>query len=113
MSGIALCRLGDLSDPGAREFNVETAQGPLELFVVRREGCVRGYLNSCPHTGAPLNWARDIFLALDGTHIQCATHDALFTIDEGLCIAGPCPGAHLTPVDIEVVDDRVLLSVQG
>lgn len=113
MSDITLCRLDDLPESGARGFSVTTAVGPLELFAVRSEGCVRGFLNSCPHTGAPLNWAPDVFLSLDGAHIHCATHDALFTIEDGLCVTGPCPGARLTPADIEVVDGRILLSLRS
>lgn len=109
-SRFTLCRLADLPEAGAREFSAETVDGILELFVIRRGRCVHGYVNSCPHTGAPLNWSPDVFRAADGRHIQCTTHDALFTVEEGRCVAGPCPGSRLTSVGIDVAGDRVLLA---
>jgi nitrite reductase/ring-hydroxylating ferredoxin subunit len=68
------------------------------VFVVRGDGGLRGYLNRCPHRGLPLNWLPDRFLDADGIHIQCANHGALFNIDDGYCVAGPCAGGRLTPV---------------
>lgn len=67
------------------------------------------YLNSCPHTGANLDWQEDQFLDMDKNLIQCATHDALFTIDSGECIAGPCHGEYLEALDIVVENDSINL----
>ena len=73
----------------------------LDGFLVRHGGRVLAYVDSCPHTGAPLNWEPDRFLDIDQRYIQCATHGALFRIDDGLCVQGPCAGqslaAALTP----------------
>ncbi len=73
-----------------------------DIFVVRQGDSVFGYLNSCPHTGGPLDWTPDRFLDLDGRYIQCAMHAALFRVEDGRCIAGPCNGDRLTPVPVEV-----------
>ena len=53
---------------------------------------------------------RNKFLTPDRNLILCASHGALFARDNGLCIAGPCPGQSLTPVPIEVLGEYVLLA---
>ena len=54
-----------------------------EIFVVREDDRVFGYVNSCPHLGTPLNWAGDTFISEDSGLIICATHGALFEIEDG------------------------------
>lgn len=51
----------------------------------------------------------DQFLNLDGDLIQCATHDALFRLEDGVCIAGPCAGRSLTRLRVEVCNDDVVV----
>jgi nitrite reductase/ring-hydroxylating ferredoxin subunit len=70
------------------------AQG-LSLLAVRKQGQVYLYENRCPHRGVPLEWQPDRFLDASGSLIQCATHGALFLIDSGECVAGPCAGQSL------------------
>jgi nitrite reductase/ring-hydroxylating ferredoxin subunit len=104
-----LCRLGDLEDPGSRGFAVAASGGMVDILVVRQGGRVYGYLNSCPHTGAPLDWVPGQFLDLQREYIQCATHAALFRIPDGVCVAGPCAGDQLMPVPLAVEDGQVIL----
>ena len=72
----------------------------MPVLVVRRLGRVFAYVNSCPHVGAPLDWRSGQFLTRDKTHLLCASHGALFRIDDGLCIGGPCAGKALRPLSI-------------
>jgi len=72
------------------------------LFVVHKDGAFTAYINSCPHTGVNLEWQQDQFLDLDNAFIQCSTHDALFEVDSGICIAGPCVGDSLEPVELVI-----------
>jgi nitrite reductase/ring-hydroxylating ferredoxin subunit len=104
-----LCGLVELPEGGSRGFSVSTANGYLDIFLVHMNGQISAYVNSCPHTGGPLDWVPDQFLNLEGDLIQCATHDALFRIHDGVCVAGPCTGQSLTPVPVAVLDDRVYL----
>ena len=67
------------------------------------------FVNRCPHAGSPLDWMPGQFLNLDRTHLQCATHDALFTLDGGECVAGPCAGDALEPVPVVVDGGQVRL----
>lgn len=68
------------------------------LFGVRRDGQLYLYLNRCPHLGTPLEWQENKFLDADGALIQCSTHGALFQIENGQCLVGPCKGQYLKAV---------------
>jgi len=102
-----LCRLEEIPDGGAR--GLELPDGT-PVVAVRRGGRVRVYVNRCPHTGLNLEWRPDDFLTPEGDLIRCATHDARFRIEDGLCVAGPCAGDALEPVPVEVRGGRVLLA---
>jgi len=106
---IKICDVSELPGDGSRGFSVTTAAGIRDLFLVNRCGEVRGYLNQCPHTGGPLDWVPDQFLDLDRRWIQCATHDALFRIDNGLCVAGPCSGKSLTALTLKLEHGGVFM----
>ncbi len=95
-----ICALADIANPGAREFALPELER--SLFVVRKDDAVRAYLNSCPHTGAPLNWQPDQFLDGAGEYIQCSLHMAVFDIASGECLAGPCVRQHLPALEIAV-----------
>ncbi len=105
-----LCSLADLEDTGGRGFTVGEGDWPLRGFVVKATHGVAAYVNTCPHAGHPLDLRPNRFLTPDRTLILCASHGAVFTRDEGLCIAGPCPGQSLRRVPVEVVGEYVLLA---
>lgn len=105
-----LCRLEDIVDPGSKGVTVTSGDTPQEVIVVRQGARVYGYLNNCPHTGGPLDWVPDRFLDLEREYIQCSTHDALFRIEDGVCVAGPCAGDRLTPVQLIVEAGEVILA---
>jgi nitrite reductase/ring-hydroxylating ferredoxin subunit len=112
---VFLCALQELPKRASRGFMVETPAGVQDIFVVRDNTLVVAYYNSCPHTGAPLDWVPDQFLSLDGSQIQCATHDARFRVEDGVCIAGPCTGKRLSAVVTVVEKEAVYaeFSIQG
>lgn len=101
-----LCRFDDLEDGESRGFDPRRG-GQDTLFVVRRGDAVYGWQNACPHIeGAPLPWRRHAYLNADRDLIVCSAHGALFEIDSGLCILGPCIGASLRRVALTVDTDR-------
>jgi nitrite reductase/ring-hydroxylating ferredoxin subunit len=110
MQATVLCRLDELQNPGSRGVTLQQADRLLDVLVVRKGDGVYAYVNSCPHTGSPLDWNEHDFLSLDKHYIQCAMHAALFRITDGLCIAGPCAGAGLASVPVEVESGLVVLS---
>jgi nitrite reductase/ring-hydroxylating ferredoxin subunit len=108
-----LCSLTELDQTGSRGFSVGEGDWPLRGFVVRTATGVAAYVNTCPHAGHPLNFRPNKFLTPDRNLILCASHGALFARDNGLCIAGPCPGQSLRAVPIEVLGEYVLLAADA
>jgi nitrite reductase/ring-hydroxylating ferredoxin subunit len=104
-----LCKTTDIEDPGSKSFEVKIKRQTHSIFVVHKNGEFFAYHNQCPHTGANLEWQEDQFMDLDKELIQCATHDALFIIDSGKCIAGPCVGESLHALTLSIVDNELHL----
>ncbi len=88
---IRLCAASLIAEGHSKGFEVNGQR----LFAVRKDGVVHVYENRCPHRQIPLEWLPDQFLDISGSLIQCATHGALFLIDSGECVAGPCAGQAL------------------
>ena len=107
---IFICATDRLTDPGSYGFSVEQYGQEVEGFLIKNDNIWYAYRNSCPHTGSPLDWVEHQFLDADGALIQCSTHDALFIIDSGECIFGPCNGDSLEKLDIVVQQDGVYLT---
>ena len=92
-----LCAPHELAEGQSRGFEMAGDK----LFAVRKDGRVFAYRNRCPHRGIPLEWLPDQFLDHSASLIQCATHGALFLIDSGECVAGPCAGQTLEALACE------------
>lgn len=107
-SGISLGALDLIADGAARNFVIALRAGRFHGFVVRRGDTVTGYVDRCPHMGVPLAQTLDQYLSPDGALIQCSWHGALFRIDDGACVGGPCAGARLNPWPLQVRDGRIV-----
>ncbi len=79
---------------------------------MRKGKQVYGYINRCPHTGVNLEWLPDQFLDISGSFIQCATHGALFGIEDGVCVRGPCAGDKLQAIELLIARGEVFLYQQ-
>ena len=83
--------------------------GEMESIILHRDGDdIRAWLNICPHAGRRLDLSPGRFL-LDKGRLMCPMHGALFRTTDGECVAGPCKGAHLKAVPVQVCDGEVLL----
>ncbi len=100
-----LCHINDLADPGSKGLSIKQGHKERLLFIVKKDNQLYAYENKCPHAGINLEWQEDDFLDIDKNHIQCSVHGALFNIETGSCIGGPCNGAGLTAANIEVDSD--------
>ncbi|MCG8316603.1 MAG: Rieske 2Fe-2S domain-containing protein [Pseudomonadales bacterium] len=98
-----LCSVNDVTESSAKGFEIDGHQ----VVAVKRNDQFYVYVNSCPHIGIMLEFVPDQFLDRDQQYIQCANHGALFEIESGLCIAGPCNGKALKPVAIEIQNNNV------
>lgn len=93
-----LCQLEQLVEGKSRGFQ----RNGIAIVAVRKNQQVYAYVNRCPHRGIPLEWQPDDFLDYSAEFIQCATHGALFSISSGECIAGPCVGQGLEPLQVSI-----------
>ena len=84
----------------------------MEIFLVRKEGQIYGYQNRCPHTGINLEWIPNQFLDVTERLIQCATHGALFRVEDGYCLRGPCVGESLQKLPLVIDNGKVMLEVE-
>lgn len=107
-----ICSLSDIPAGAARGFILPGPGAGRPVLVVRWPAGVRAYENRCPHTGVNLDWNPDVFMDVDGRHLQCSTHGALFRVEDGFCIHGPCAGQGLKPVPIRVEAGSVLLAAE-
>lgn len=101
-----LCDLDIIPEGGAKGLRVQSHQ----LVAVKKDGQVYVYVNSCPHIGITLEFQPDQFLDLDNRYIQCANHGALFEIENGDCISGPCSGKALKPVPVTIEGNQVIIN---
>ena len=108
-----LAGLAQIEDGGFLEVEAELVGDAESLILHREGGVVRAWLNVCPHAGRRLDWAPGKFLRNRDGHLVCAVHGATFELARGDCIAGPCRGASLRAVAVEVRDGAVWLSPSG
>ncbi len=101
---VPLCAVDTIPDPGARNFVLQIGVAYFHGFVVRKDGEVAGYVDRCPHMGVPLAQQIDGYLTSDASLIMCSWHGALFRIEDGTCVGGPCVGRRLDPWPVEVRD---------
>jgi nitrite reductase/ring-hydroxylating ferredoxin subunit len=107
-AGIRLAPLHTIPNPGARNFVLQMKAGRFHGFIVRRGGQVFGYRDLCPHAGLPLAQELDRYLTPDGMLIACSWHGALFRIEDGQCVGGPCSGARLPPWPVRVAEGIIV-----
>jgi nitrite reductase/ring-hydroxylating ferredoxin subunit len=79
------------------------------ILIYRDEATLAAYLNICPHAGRRLDYAPGKFLMQDGD-LVCAAHGASFRLDTGECVGGPCKGASLKSIAIELIGNEVCLA---
>jgi len=90
-------------------FALRSWGGEEKGFVVRHGGKVCAFVNQCPHTGTELDWQPGEFFEESGLYLVCSTHGAIFEPSTGFCVAGPCRGASLEPLQVRERNGEVLL----
>jgi nitrite reductase/ring-hydroxylating ferredoxin subunit len=93
----------DMLAPGrTAKFRLSRRGKTVEGFIVNVKGSYHAYVNRCPHAGTSLDLWPNEFLTEDGRYLICSTHGAIFEQDTGLCVEGPCPGARLETLAVEL-----------
>jgi nitrite reductase/ring-hydroxylating ferredoxin subunit len=102
-----LCKVDEIVDGGATAAEIPSSTGGFSVVLTRRGTTVNAFHNECPHQARRLDWAPGRFLVESGL-LVCAAHGASFSLDSGECIGGPCRGAGLKRIAVQVVDGEVI-----
>lgn len=103
MSSIERIDLGGLEDLSAGVPRLVAYRGPppkRSILVVRTSDGVRAYWNVCRHLPIPLDAGTGVLPR--GPEIVCQTHGARYRPEDGYCFDGPCAGAWLEAIPVEV-----------
>jgi len=106
-----ICKLDDIDDGDARGFEIMSDQQLIPIICVRQGQQVFVYKNSCPHTGVNLEWIADQFLDDTQQYLVCSTHGALFQVESGLCVSGPCQGDSLQQFSAQQQQQEIFIDV--
>ena len=105
-----ICDSAALTDGGRGvRFEAQQHGAATAAFVIRYDGKVYAYLNSCAHIPVELDWMEGEFFDKAGLYLICATHGATYEPETGHCIMGPCKGQHLAALPVEERDGKVYL----
>lgn len=101
-----LCNIKDIPEGESKGFTLNGQS----IFGVKKQGVIYVYKNQCPHLGVEMEWQDDVFLNPDNSLIQCSMHGALFIIEDGSCISGPCAGGQLTVIESSIFNEAVYIA---
>jgi nitrite reductase/ring-hydroxylating ferredoxin subunit len=102
-----VARIGELQPGSSKKFVIKPGGHPVEAFVINYDGALYAYVNRCRHIALTLDWVDNRFFTEDGRYIICANHGATYEPKTGECIWGPCLGAFLQPVALEIAQEKV------
>lgn len=80
-----------------------------EAILVRHNGDIAGWLNYCQHF-THIRLDKGSGAEMRNGEVICTNHGAYFRADDGFCTFGPCEGAYLADIDINVADGTVYLT---
>lgn len=105
---VLICAGDALKERGlAVRFEARVGGETRPAFVVRYQGRAYGWVNACRHLPLELDLVDGRVFDRDGDYLVCSAHGALYAPDSGLCVAGPCAGASLTPLAVHENDAGV------
>ena len=106
-----VCTVNDLQKSSSYGIEITIDGKQKQYFLIYRDNKVYSYLNRCPHTGVNLDWVPHQFMDSSKNYIQCATHGALFAIENGNCLRGPCVGDQLETVKNNIIEGNIYLII--
>ena len=95
----------------ARSFKTKIRGRVFKGFVVKKDGRYYAYQNLCQHLPITLDLNDDDFFTHDKAHLQCHMHGAMYEIESGQCIAGPCQGTNLVALQVVEEETRLVIRV--
>jgi nitrite reductase/ring-hydroxylating ferredoxin subunit len=99
--------VGELAHGSSKKFILRRGRNSIEAMVINYDGSLYAYINRCRHVTLSLDWVDNQFFTDDRRYLICANHGALYEPKSGECIWGPCAGASLQRVPLEVEGEKV------
>ena len=105
--GKLVARADELPPGRTKKFLLKCNGNTVEALLVNYEGRLRAYVNRCRHIALSLDWVDNEFFTEDGRYLICANHGATYEPTTGECVWGPCFGAFLQSVPLEIAGGEV------
>jgi nitrite reductase/ring-hydroxylating ferredoxin subunit len=102
-----VARVGELAHGASKKFKIRRGDFETEALLVNYQGRLFAYLNRCPHVGISLDWVDNQFFTVDHRYLMCANHGAVFEPPTGECVWGPCVGAALQKLEVEIEGEKI------
>ena len=105
--GKVVGQVGELAHGQSKKFTLRRGEGNFEAMLVNYQDRHFAYVNRCPHVGLCLDWVDNQFFTVDHRYLMCANHGAVFEPPTGECVWGPCVGASLQSLPLEIVGEKI------
>ncbi|MGH7831667.1 MAG: Rieske (2Fe-2S) protein [Candidatus Binatia bacterium] len=107
-SGIQVGRVDELSHGMTKKFLLRCEERTMEGILLNYGGRLFAYLNRCRHVALSMDWVDNEFFTEDKRYLICANHGAAYEPTTGECVWGPCYGAFLQGIPLEIRGDQVV-----
>lgn len=108
-----VAQVGELAHGASKKFKIRRGEFESEALLVNYRGELFAYVNRCPHIGISLDWVDNQFFTVDQRYLMCANHGAVFEPPTGECVWGPCVGAALQRLELEIEGQKVFARLAG
>ena len=106
--GVIVGRVDELSHGTTKKFLLRCGGRTVEGFLLNYEGQLFAYLNRCCHISLSMDWVDNQFFTEDKRYLICANHGATYEPTTGECVWGPCFGASLQALSLQVNRGKIV-----
>jgi nitrite reductase/ring-hydroxylating ferredoxin subunit len=100
-------QVDELAHGESKKFTLRCRGAGVEALLINYEGALHAYVNRCRHIGISLDWVDNQFFSEDKRFLICANHGATYEPKTGECVWGPCVGALLQGVPLEIEGQKI------
>jgi len=103
-----VARTGELAHGTTKKFLLRCRGKAVEAVLLNYEGNIYAYVNRCCHIPISMDWVDNQFFTEDKRYLICANHGATYEPATGECLWGPCFGAFLQGIPLEISGGKIL-----